>query len=551
MPSRICPHEYIAIKLPSDIVKIEQVIPNTSINLGKYGSFQINQILGRPFYVTFEILDKSQSAGGHTLRIVPSAELHADALIDQESLSEDADAVEGAAVAESGISELKEILRSNKDTLDDMSSQKLSRNEIEALKQDATADGRSIITKLLQSHSTIDQKTAFSLAKYTLRKNKKHLKRFCIFPIDIPLMTEWLSDRDTSKIFDLRNETLGLMLSWANVHYSPERESNSSTWSGNWLVVDDTGGLVVGAVAERMGILHSSDGSDNTPIEAALPEDPPKTADGISETHGDGHDHPHRTFRRPPPAMSATSNTITLLHSNSQPNLSLLRYFSFDINTPPPSHPLYTRLKTISWLQLLDPNSDPVYSEPQSLDAETLSTLKSSKRSSYYRKRRRWERVRSVIDSTRAGNFDGLIIASSMHPTSVLRRTVPLLAGGAQVVVYSPYVEMLTEIVDLYSTARRTAFINSSIPAHEKVPSEDFPVDPTLLLTPTLQTARVRRWQVLPGRTHPLMTEKGGSEGYVLHSTRVLPAEGKVVARGQGPKRRKVDPTAAAVAADA
>ncbi|CBY01133.1 predicted protein [Plenodomus lingam JN3] len=71
---------------------------------------------------------------------------------------------------------------------------------------------------------------------------------------------------------------------------------------------------------------------------------------------------------------------------------------------------------------------------------------------------------------------------------------------------------------------------------------EDFPLNPTLLLAPTLQTARARHWQVLPSRTHPLMTSRGGAEGYVFSATRVLPVEGRVEARGQhGKKKRKVD----------
>jgi tRNA (adenine-N(1)-)-methyltransferase non-catalytic subunit len=238
--------------------------------------------------------------------------------------------------------------------------------------------------------------------------------------------------------------------------------------------------------------------------------------------------------------MSATSNTITLIHANSQPNLALLRYFGFDANTPSPSHPLYMHLKTLSWLQLLDPTADPVYAEPEKVSQEVLSTWKSNKRSTYFRKHRRWERTKSVIDSTRSGGFNGLIIASFTNPVSILHHAVPLLAGAAQVVVYAPHIEPLVQLADCYSTARRTTFINTPVET-QKVPSNDFPVDPRLLLAPMVQTARVRRWQVLPGRTHPLMMGRGGAEGYVFVGTRVLPAEGRVEARGNVGKKRKVE----------
>ena len=36
------------------------------------------------------------------------------------------------------------------------------------------------------------------------------------------------------------------------------------------------------------------------------------------------------------------------------------------------------------------------------------------------------------------------------------------------------------------------------------------------------------------------MTSKGGAEGYLFTATRVLPAEGKVEARGRFSKKRKV-----------
>lgn len=150
-----------------------------------------------------------------------------------------------------------------------------------------------------------------------------------------------------------------------------------------------------------------------------------------------------------------------------------------------------------------------------------------------------------IVDETRSGRFNGLIIASYTSALSIMHHLVPLLAGGAQIVVYNPHIEPLVELADLYSTARRTAFIqlDESDPQRE-VPSEDFPVDPTFLLTPGVQTGRVRRWQVLPGRTHPLMMSKGGAEGYLFVGTRVIPAEGRITARGRAKRGKAKKPGA-------
>ncbi|KAL9621451.1 MAG: hypothetical protein Q9160_004094 [Pyrenula sp. 1 TL-2023] len=536
MASVVHPYEYVALRLPSDAVRVEQLSPSTTVSLGKFGSFNTNHILGRPFHLTYEILDKPDTQDGNNLRIVSSIELNTDALIDG-SLSADDDVVPGTTFNGNGVSEIQELMKSNQDTIDGPSAQTMSREEVEILKQDTIGTDRGIIDKLLGSHSVIDQKTAFSLAKYTLRKNKKHLRRFTVLPLDVSLMVDWImNNKDFTRILDLRNETLGLMGCWANVHYFTDKNSELPMRRGRWLMFDDTGGLVIAAMAERMGILRAEHRNYHNNA------DSPCTSDESSQRLiPPDFEHRRRdALKRNVPAMSGRSNTITLIHANTQPNLTLLKYFGFDVNIPSPDHPLFTQLKTLSWLQLLEPEADPVYAEPDVVPPETLATMKSNRRGVYFRKRRRWERVKTVIDETQAGEFDGLIISSAMLPSSILHHTVPLLAGSAQVVIYNPYIEPLVEIADIYSTARRTAFLNT-LPEQRKVPSQDFPLDPTLLLGPTIQTSRVRKWQALPGRTHPLMSAKGGAEGYLFHATKVIPAGGKVVARGKGIKRRKVD----------
>lgn len=508
------------------------------INLGKYGSFHTNQILGRPYHLTFEILDRSDSREGRQLRIVPASELHAVELLEQ------AETEDGSPPK----IEVEDILaltssKSNVNIHDDPLNQKLTMEEIEALKQEDLGSGRGIIEKLMQSHSTIDQKTAFSLAKYSLRKHQKYMRRFTVLPLDVFCLAEWLmAERDFNKVMEMRNEALGLIGCWANIHADGGDEFLGTQIPPlRYLVVDDTGGLVVAAAAERMGILHQVDlekDGDESPVEDEDEENNDPESKETKKTKS--------RLLRPSP-MGALSNSITLIHANQQPNLGLLRYFNYDSNNPTQSHPLYTHLKTLSWLQLLDPESDVTYREPEVIPVDQLAKLKSNKRSAYYRKRRRWERVKNVVDETRAGDFNGLMIATSTDTTSILNQVIPLLAGGSQIVVYSPYIEPLVELADYYSTARRTAWLNKS-EEDRKVPSDDFPVDPTTILGPSVQTSRVRKWQVLPGRTHPLMTGRGGAEGYIFTATRVLPAEGKVEARGRPPRTKKQKTQATEVA---
>ncbi|KAH5404897.1 tRNA methyltransferase non-catalytic subunit TRM6 [Parastagonospora nodorum] len=604
MHSTIRPNTHVALRLPSGLFKILETTPNTSINLGKFGTFNSNLIIGRPYYLTYELLDRDDGRSKTELRVVPAAELHAEALGDE--YAPPAEATEETVESGAGYDIVGEdgevIMRNNRLTIDDASRQKLSMEEIEELKKAGTGSGKDIIAKIMASHNAIGEKTTFSLAKYTLRKSRKYLKRFTALPMDVGVLTEYVLEKEAYKIMELREDLLGLICSWANIHcgatsrVQTAEDSVSQIGGGRWLVVDDTGGLVTAALAERMGVLYPDDDEEEVSEEeevkvqhengatettqnveeidadTAMPDadgdadattvatsDPLKPSDTSAATS-----LPRKPVRPHIPQMSARANTLTVLHANNQPNLSYLKYFGYDYGAPAPSHPLYKHLKSVSWLSLLHPEDDPQYDEPEIISDEVLATMKSSKRGTYYRKRRRWERVKNVVDEARAGGYDGLVVATAMDAKTVLKELVPLVRGGGKIVVYNQNVEPLVELCDYYSKERRAAFIAREFgpPPNSKQTNgkkhrieddvesmtdggneeDDFPLNPTLLLAPSLQTARARQWQVLPQRTHPMMTSRGGAEGYIFTATRVLPIEGRVEARGHhGKKKRKVE----------
>ncbi|KAA8573544.1 hypothetical protein EYC84_005128 [Monilinia fructicola] len=540
---------WVVLRLPSDNLKVLQVVPNTPISLGKYGTFPSNLIIDRPYNLKYELVDRQKDQKYSDLRIVPASEIHADTIAEEDAAANPVaddnviiggDGVEFELVGENG----EVIMRSNRETIDDSARQTLTQEEIETLKRDGAAAGKDLIAKLMLSHTALDEKTAFSLAKYKLLKTRKYLRQFTILPMDVAMMDYWMmKERDASKIMELRDEMLALAGSWANVHFSEDLENEhadplNTSGGGRLLVVDETGGLLVAAMAERMGLLYPEEGQDlPTEFTGALEE---AQADKKSAPR-DQLDRQYRPY--------ASTNTLTLVHTNSQPNLSLLKYFNFNIDSPAASHPLTKHLLPISWLQLISPESDSLYSSPPpSATPEELSKWSSGKRGTHFRKKRRWERIRHIVSTTRHGDFTGLVVASNMDPISIIRRTIHLLRPGATITIYSPTIEPLVALADLYSTSRRTAFIQAP-PEELKGLSqaeiatwqgnEDFPLNPSLILNTSVQSCRKREWQVLPGRTHPLMTSKGGAEGYLFTGTRVVPAEGKVAARGKFSKRPK------------
>ncbi|KAI7496843.1 putative eukaryotic translation initiation factor 3, gamma subunit [Hortaea werneckii] len=584
--SCIKPNAWLFLRLPNEMVKCIEVKPNQIIDVGKIGSFPSNFLLGRPYYYTYEIQDKRPDESYSRLRIVPPSELNAEIVAEEstpnESRGEPATPADGNNDLPASYdlsTDDAAATKTNRLTVDDASRQALSQPEIEELKK--TAQGKEVIEKILAGHAGLDEKTIWSKAKYMLRKRNKYLKRFTVLPMDIGNLIDHILEKEPARILEMRQETLGLMMAWGNSHTEVAQEVERSkdgkkVGGGRWLVVDETGGLVVAAMAERMNLLHkpenkeskskghgnseapsdSINGSSGPQSNDVSMSDAPETTNGNDnappkstakpESQDPTQNQQHRDFPSPAP-----TNTITLLHPAVQPNISLLKHFGYDSNNPDTSHPLHTHLKPLSWLQLLHPTDDPTYAEPHSVPDTDLARWKSGKRGTYFKKRRRWERCKTIVDETREGGFDGLIIASNMDPATILPHTVPLIRGGGHIVVYAPTPEPLVNLMDLYSRERRTAYIQLLSKTQTETPSPpmsseedelraDFPVDPRLLLAPTLQTSRVREWQVLPGRTHPNMTGRGGSEGFVFTARKVIPLAGAVEARGNFGKKRKV-----------
>ncbi len=537
---------------------------------------------------------------------MPTSELYAEIFADEESPECATPTVGGASEpvisANNGVEfslvdvESGELVtKSSREIIDENARQTLTQDEIEELKREGNNAGKDVIAKLLLSHTALDKKTSFSLAKYKLLKAKKYIRRFQVLPLDVPNLAHWqLEEREAGKIMDLRAEMIALVGCWGNVHYGgedmylddPQAETDQGSdvcvriqkdlLRGRWLAVDDTGGLLVAIMAERMGILQQDDddeeektvvtegldvpevrGGDSAAADAQekVVEVEMADANGPPAKPGDGG-KPKREPRASDFAIPySQTNTITVIHGASQPNLAFLGYWDFDAVAPAhPPHPLLNHLLTLTWLQLLKPELDTSYSTPPlTATAEQLAAWKPSRRGNFHRKRRRYARTRYVVDTTRAGGFSGLVCASTMDPTSILRYTLPLLEGGAPVALYSPTIEPLTALADCFSVSRRTAWTSGSVPETigktaeelEHWPgSEHFPLNPTLLLGTSIQTSRARRWQVLPGRTHPLMTERFGTDGYIFTAWKAKPAEGKIEAKGKF-KRRKVDAASA------
>ncbi|KAF5312145.1 hypothetical protein D9619_002600 [Psilocybe cf. subviscida] len=129
--------------------------------------------------------------------------------------------------------------------------------------------------------------------------------------------------------------------------------------------------------------------------------------------------------------------------------------------------------------------------------------------------------VSDLLNNTRdelfSGEFEGLLIASEYDPYSIIERLSPYLGGSASVVVHSPFSQI---IVDLQARLR-------TIPEY---------------LSPTMTESWLRCYQILPGRTHPMMA-MSGSGGFIVHTTKIYddPTAQAVIMSRRQKKKVKLD----------
>ncbi|KAA1468108.1 Gcd10p-domain-containing protein [Dentipellis sp. KUC8613] len=194
------------LRLPTGDVKSVKLEKNAVVSLGKFGSFQSEKLVGRPYGLTYEITGKS-------LKPLPPRTME----------------------------DIEDTEATNELINDGQFVQPLTAEEIEALKQSGV-HATDIIKKQIEMHANYSLKTEYSKEKYKKRKEAKYSKFFT--PIEPTLFNvcEYWFNKDQNRIRDLRIDTLSQMMNLANIRPG-----------GRYLAVDDASGLVVSAILERLG----------------------------------------------------------------------------------------------------------------------------------------------------------------------------------------------------------------------------------------------------------------------------------------------------------
>ncbi|XP_066033783.1 tRNA (adenine(58)-N(1))-methyltransferase non-catalytic subunit TRM6 isoform X1 [Chamaea fasciata] len=382
--------------------------------------------------------------------------------------------------------EAKEAGTDNRNIVDDGKSQKLTHDDIKALK-DKGIKGQEIVQQLIENSTTFRDKTEFAQDKYIKKKKKKYEAVITIVKPSTRILSTMYYAREPGKINHLRYDTLAQMLTLGNIH------------AGTKMIVMETcAGLVLGAVMERMGgygsIIQMYPGGG--PVRAAT------SCFGFPKAFFDNlHEFP----------LSKVQSV-------------LCGTFSTEENAV-----LEEESNGLGEEKQQEPEEEPAAEAPMEMNpTEEQDTMdisaedgefkenkeKENKENVREKQMKQWERRKKLKEAAallREKNADGLIVASKFHPTPLLLSLLEFVAPSRPFVVYCQYKEPLLEC---YTKLReRGGVINLKL-------SESW----------------LRNYQVLPDRSHPKLTMSGGG-GYLLSGITVLLEKGSSdCSNSQAPK---------------
>ncbi|KAG0143441.1 hypothetical protein CROQUDRAFT_48827 [Cronartium quercuum f. sp. fusiforme G11] len=378
---------------------------------------------------------------------------------------------------------VEDIAATNENIKESDGAQKMTGTDIEELKKSGLS-GREIIERQIAQHAAFELKSEFSKEKYIKRKEKKFLKKFtCIEPTMMNI-TQYLFESSAMAIRGLRPDTLSQMLTLANVRPG---------WQG--IVVDDVGGLVVAAVVERLGgsgtvlVINDADSPPDlhflSPLNFPAPALAPLRSLNWAQLEPDWSSRETREFTQ----LSDRAARPKASHPPTRPVVPITSTVD-ELTNPTASSDALT--STVP--PLPEHNAVAVQNVSSAVNPPAIKTGKESTRLS-----KKWERHREVIETRQRffdGAFEGLIVCSEYEPQSIIDKLRSHLAGSASVVIHSPYLSPLASV------------------QHTLRSASDF-------IHVTISEPWLRRYQVLPGRTHPEMNGTPGG-GFLLSAIKVI-----------------------------
>jgi len=390
-------------------------------------------------------------------------------------------------------SDAKEAGTDNRNIVDDGKSQKLTRDDIETLKEQGLK-GQEIIQQLIDNSSTFKDKTEYAQDKYIKKKKKKYENIVTILKPSCRILAMMYHGREPGKICHLRYDTLSQMLTLGNIH------------AGSKVLVFETcAGLVLGSVMERMGgygsVIQMYPGGG--PVRAGV-----ESFGFPAHFHNMLHDFPICHVNA---LLAGTLDTTAKDTSSADSKQSNVEEGQTQPEAEQQGSPEEQSMET-------NTGTDDGKDQEKEEKERRKEAKAQEKKVKLEEKRKKLAAAAALLEGR---NADGLVIASRFHPCPVLMGLLKFLSPSRPFVVYSQYKEPLIE-------------------CYTKLREHGGTVN--LRLTDTW----LRHYQVLPNRTHPVLLMSGGG-GYLLSGTTVAKDHSKPAgprrAEEPAPKRLKLTDT--------
>ncbi|XP_054818816.1 uncharacterized protein LOC129318204 isoform X2 [Prosopis cineraria] len=373
-------------------------------------------------------------------------------------LSQVTPSVQGNDTEEKSDNQLNVESRDNRTLIDNNKAQRLTGEDIQAMKSQG-ARGDEIIETLIANSATFEKKTSFSQEKYRLRKQKKYAPKVLLRRPVARSICEAYFKKHPAKIRFLRVDTLSLLLSMANV------SSHSDI-----IVVDMVGGLLTGAVAERLG---GTGFVCNSYLGTA-----PYSMD-IVRIFNFSDEICKRIVRSPiSDLLSQKESPEQILHRDDVCNMESLtsNQMSTSVTVDEISGP--------SGNEISDQGAENV----ENTNVPAIRACKSTKAGETAKK--------DTINLWKENGFSSLIIAAPDLDTWTLARDLlPLLSNSAPFAIYHQYLQPLATCMHNLRVGKMAIGLQISEPW-------------------------LREYQVLPSRTHPSM-QMSAFGGYILSGTKI------------------------------
>lgn len=394
----------------------------------------LQPLVGCPFGSLFQIEDGDK--GPCLSRFIPS--------------------VEGNNGEEKGDFQSQEISKDNRALVDNNKAQSLTGEDIDAMRRQG-ATGDEIVDALIANSATFENKTLFSQEKYRLKKQKKYAPKVLLRRPFARCICEAYFKKYPVRIGFLRVDTLSLLLSMANV------SSNSDV-----LVVDMVGGLLTGAVAERLGgtgyVCNTYPGVTPYPMD-------------IVRIFNFSEEVCKRIVRSPLTELFLPqSGTSEAIHQR-EGGLNMESLSNHQMSS------------TVSVEEISSPSkkemSDLIPETSDSLVNKSGKSRKAGNKAS-----------QQAIELWKENGFSSLIIAApEVDIWSLLKDILPLLSHSAPFVIYHQYLQPLATCMHNLQLEKMAIALQISEPW-------------------------LREYQVLPSRTHPFM-QMNAFGGYILSGTKI------------------------------